>query len=682
MEFESSQEAHVNGDNKREIYHNYFLGSDPKKWAGRVSLYEGVNYKELYPGISVKALSEINNFRYDLILAPNADPSLIKLKFTGQNGLQVKNGHLYIKTELGEIYQQSPYAYQEIDGEKKKIGCAYILKDNKVSIALGVYDKSKELIIDPTLIFSTFTGSTADNWGMTATYDAAGNGYTSGVCFGVGYPITVGAFQGTYAGGVVNTTYTYGGFDMTVSKFNSTGTNLLYSTYLGGSDNEAPQSIIVDNANNLILMGRSYSTNYPVTAGAYDVSLNGAGSSDIVVTKFNAAGTALLASTFIGGSADDGVSISAVETFLGSLKYNYADDGRSDVIIDANNNVYVASCTISNNFPTTGGAAQATSGGLQDACVFKLDATLSSLVFSTYLGGNQNDAGYNLALDANGDIYVTGGTESANFPSTAGTIKPAYGGNIDGFITHLNAAGTSILRSTFIGTAGYDQSYFIQLDKFGNVFVYGQSNGGYPVTGGVYSNPGSGQFIHKLNPTLNTTIFSTIFGTGKGSPDIAPSAFLVDDCENIYISGWGGTLFGYNVATSTTAGLPVTGSPFQSTTDGSDFYFLILQKNATALLYATFMGGPMSQEHVDGGTSRFDKSGVVYQAICEGCGGYSDLTTTPGAWSSTNNSFNCNNALVKFSFDLLITLANFSITPAIAVGCAPLSKLQSKRHAI
>ncbi len=673
MEFEGCQTATIEGSDKREVYHNYFLGNDSKKWAGNVPLYQNVNYKDLYPGISVKTFSDVNNVRYDFIVAPKADPSQIKLKFTGQNDMYVKNGNVFLKTKVGDIVQQAPFAYQLVFGEKKKIECSYVKNNNSIGIKLGAYDKNLEVIIDPTLVFSTFTGSTADNWGMSATYDAIGNGYTSGVCFGVGYPITAGAFQGTYGGGVINATYSYGGFDIVVSKFNTNGTALMYSTYLGGSDNEAPQSTIVDNNNNLIVMGRSYSTNYPVTAGAYDVSLNGVGSSDIVVTKFNATGTALLASTFIGGSLDDGVSISGVETYLGSLKYNYADDGRSDVIIDANNNVYVASCTISNNFPVTAGCIQPTNAGGQDAVVFKLNANLTSLLFSTYLGGNLNDAGYNLALDPNNDIYVTGGTESANFPVTPGVIHTTYGGNIDGFLTHMKTNGTAILQSTFIGTPAYDQSYFVQLDKFNNVYIYGQSSGAYPITGGVYSNANSGQFIHELNPSLNTTIFSTEFGASRGTPDIAPSAFLVDNCENIYISGWGGNLFGYNVPTSSTYNLPLTGNAFQSTTDGSDFYFFILSKNAASLLYATYMGGALSQEHVDGGTSRFDKAGVIYQAICEGCGGYSDLPTTAGAWSSTNNSFNCNNALIKFKFDLIITLASFSINPTIAIGCAPLS---------
>lgn len=680
MEFAGSQTASVNGGEVQETYHNYYLGNDPKHWTSRVPLYKHVTYSDLYPGISVKAFSDNNNVRYDFAVAPNADPSQIKLKFIGQNGISIRNGHLYLETEVGEILQQAPYAYQVIHGEKRRVNCHYKLSENVVSFEATGYDPENELIIDPTLVFSTFTGSTQDNWGMSATYDAVGNGYTSGAVFdpdtaagSVGYPTTAGAFQSAFGGGQTNATYSYMGFDIVVSKFNPTGSGLLYSTYLGGKDNESPMSTIVDNNNNLIVVGRSYSVNYPTTAGAYDQTLNGAGQADIVVTKFNSTGTALVASTFVGGTADDGVSISGVETYIGSLKYNYADDGRTDVIVDANNNVYVASCTISSNFPVTAGCAQSMNKGLQDACVFKLNSSLSSLIYSTYLGGNQNDAAYNLALDANNEVYVTGGTESANFPTTSGVLHSTYGGAIDGFVTHLSANGSTIKHSTFIGTSAYDQSFFIQIDKFGKIYIYGQSSGSYPVTSGVYSNANSGQFIHCMNPTLSGTFFSTVFGTSKGSPDIAPSAFLVDNCQNIYTSGWGGTLFGYNEFSSTTNGLPTTSGAYQTTTDGSDFYFFVLQKNAASLLYATFIGGPQSQEHVDGGTSRFDKQGVIYQAICEGCGGLSDLPTTPTAWSTTNNSSNCNNALIKFKFDLLITIASFNIAPAVNVGCAPFS---------
>ncbi|MFI5140978.1 MAG: T9SS type B sorting domain-containing protein [Bacteroidia bacterium] len=681
MEFVGSTTANTNQLNVKPFYHNYFLGKDPKNWANKVPIGDGVNYNDLYNGISLKTFSSGNNVRYDFTVNPSSNAALIKMKFTGQDKLTVHDGKLIIGTSVADIIQEAPYAYQEIDGKEVKVNCKYVLKDNIVSIEVAEnYNHNKPLIIDPTLVFATFTGSTADNWGMTASYDNQGNGYTAGICFGVGYPLTAGAFQQAFHGGVTNATYTYAGFDIVTSKFDQTGANLLFSTYLGGTDNDEPESIIVDNGDNLLILGRSYSADFPVTAGAYDVSLNGG--ADIIVTKFNSTGTGLIASTFVGGNADDGVNFSGSEATLGSLKYNYADDGRGDLILDNSNNVYVASCTQSTDFPVTVGCAQASNGGMQDGCVFKLNATLSSLVWSTYLGGTANDAAYNLAVDNSGSAFVTGGTESSNFPVTAGALHSTYMGNIDGFLTHVSNSGNAFLQSTYIGTAGYDQSYFVQLDNLNHVYIYGQTSGGYPVTAGVYSNPNSGQFIHEFSSNLSATIFSTVFGTGQGAPDIAPSAFLVDKCNNIYISGWGGTLGSYNIASSTTNGLPVTSNAFQPTTDGEDFYFMVLQPGASALWYATYFGGDVgSEEHVDGGTSRFDKSGVIYQAICEGCAvdprtNYSpnsDMPTTPTAWSTTDKSFNCNNALVKFSFNLLQTVANLSISPSTAAGCAPFS---------
>ena len=662
--------------NNKPFYHNYYLGKDASKWTGKVPLSEGVSYSGLYNNISLKAFSSNNDFRYDFTVDPGGDASAIKMKFTGQDKLSIQDGKLIISTSVGDIAQQAPFAYQLIEGREERVDCRYTLKNNVVGFEItGSYNHAIPLIIDPTLVFATFTGSTADNWGMTASYDNQGNGYTSGICFGTGYPLSTGAFQQTFGGGS-NVLNGYPppddqGFDIVVSKFDPTGSNLLFSTYLGGNDNESPESIIVDNNGNLLVLGHSYSSDFPVSAGAYDITQNGG--SDIIVTKFNPTGTALLGSTFVGGSADDGVNYSDVENVLGSLKYNYADNGRGDILLDNNNNVYIASCTESTNFPVSAGCVQANNKGGQDGCVFKLNPMLTSLTWSTYLGGSANDAAYNMAVDNNNTLFVTGGTESSDFPVSSGALHASYGGNIDGFLTHISAGGNAILQSTYIGTSGYDQSYFVQLDNANNVYIYGQTSGAYPITTGVYSTPNSGQFIHAFNYNLTTTLFSTEFGTGKGTPDIVPSAFLVDKCNNIYISGWGGVLYDYNNPTSSTNGMPVTANAFQPATDGGDFYFMVLKPYASALWYATFFGGDQgSQEHVDGGTSRFDKSGVIYQAICEGCGQYSDMPTTPSAWSTTNKSPNCNNALVKFSFDLVQTVASISFTPVTAMGCAPL----------
>ncbi|MBA3705335.1 MAG: SBBP repeat-containing protein, partial [Bacteroidetes bacterium] len=657
MEFKNSNLANIEGGDKKSFYNNYFIGNDPQHWASGASVYGNILYKNIYPGIMVTVLSNQNDVRYDFTVAPHADISNIKLHFTGQNGLSVNtNGQLVIHTQIGDMVQAKPIAFQEINGKKIDVDCHFNLKDDILSFVIkGEYDPSQTLIIDPTLVFATYSGSTADNWGMTATYDAAGNAYTAGIVFNPGYPVTTGAFQMTFntGGGMSGDPLMGGSFDISISKFNPTGTNILFSTYLGGGDQEAPTSIVADNNSNLFVLGRSYSNNFPVTSGTYKNTLSGG--SDLIISKFNATGTQLLGSTYVGGSGDDGVNISATESYRGSLKYSYADDGRSDIVLDNNNNVFVASCTKSVNFPTTAGAYQTANKGMQDGCAFKMNSTLSTMLWSTYLGGTANDAAYNIAVNSKNEAYVTGGTESNNFPTTTGVLKPAYSGAIDGFVTHISPTG-SLLQSTYLGTTGYDQAYFIQTDKSDNVYVCGQTSGKYPITAGVYSVANSSQFIHEMNSSLSTTVFSTEFGSGRNTPDICLSAFLVDNCQNIYISGWASIISGYNNLTSSTTGLAVTANAYRGTTIGDDFYFMVLTRNAASLLYGTFFGGTQSPQHVDGGTSRFDPKGTIYQAMCQSCGGFTDMPTTPGAWSKTNKSSNCNSALVKMDMNILDTV--------------------------
>ena len=251
---------------------------------------------------------------------------------------------------------------------------------------------------------------------------------------------------------------------------------------------------------------------------------------------------------------------------------------------------------------------------------------------------------------------------------TSGGLQPGYnGGKADGFIAKISEDGDAIIQSTYIGTTDYDQTFFIEIDRWDNIYVLGQSLGTMPTSPGVYSNPGSKQFIWKLNPTLSATEFTTVFGNGSSNISISPSAFLVDVCGNIYVSGWGG-----NILTGiATTGMPTTPDAFLETSpNGFDFYMIVLERNAESLLYATYMGGDESREHVDGGTSRFDSYGIVYQSVCGGCGAHSDFPTTPGAWSALNLSTNCNNVLYKFDFEI-VPVASFEV--ALLEGCAPLT---------
>ncbi|MCB0400769.1 MAG: gliding motility-associated C-terminal domain-containing protein [Flavobacteriales bacterium] len=654
-------------------YENYYLGNDPQKWASYVKKYTRISYKNLYPKTDLKFYMKEGYLKYDFVLAPGADAGQIQLKYDGVDELYIEKGKLVIRTSVNEIIEQEPVAFQIKNGKQKEIKCNFKLEGNVVSFEFPKgYDHTKELVIDPTLIFASYTGSTSDNWGYTSTFDDDGNLYGGGVVFGAGYPTTVGAYQTSFSGG----NGAYAGCDISISKFTSAGNNLMYSTYLGGAFNESPHSLIVNGNNELLILGTTASADYPVTVGAYDNTYNAGtsytgsipnyiGGSDIIITKLNAAGTALLASTFVGGTGNDGLNQSTI------LQYNYADDYRGEIIVDTAGNVYVASSTLSADFPVSAGAIQPALSGMQEGCAFKMDANLSTLLWSTYLGGSSDDAAYSLQFDQNGNVVITGGTQSADFPVTGGVLQPAYQGNADAWITILDNNASSIIASTFLGTPDYDQAFFVQLDTANNVYVVGQTEGTYPITPAtVYNNPNSGQFIHKLTPDLTTTVFSTTVGTSSGEVDIALSAFLVNECNYIFVSGWGGNVNVFNGGApfSTTNGLPITPGAIQATTDGSDYYLMLLSENADTLMYSTFFGGNSSYDHVDGGTSRFDKRGIVYQAVCSSCGGNNDFPTTPGAWSNNNNANNCNLGVFKIDLTAMSAGASVYATPYHCIG--------------
>jgi hypothetical protein len=329
--------------------------------------------------------------------------------------------------------------------------------------------------------------------------------------------------------------------------------------------------------------------------------------------------------------------------------------------------VYISSVTGSTNFPIVNGFDNSFNGGTTDGLVVKLSPDLSSIIWSSYVGGAGLDAAYSIKFDNSNNLVLAGGTTSTNFPVTTGSYQTTFNGIVDGWIARVAADGSSILNATFTGTNSFDQVYFIDLNAAGNVFCYGQTTGQMPITAGVYKNINSGQFLQKFSPDLSKLEFSTVFGSGSGNgliiPNISPTAFLVNDCNNIYMAGWGGFV-NSNTSTgfwqSSTIGMPITNDAYQKTTSGSDFYFMVLNGDATQLVYSTYLGGTSSKTHVDGGTSRFDKFGIVYHAVCSGCqfgnttgAKTSDFPTTPNANSRLNGSQNCNNAAFKFDLSSL-----------------------------
>lgn len=643
MTFEgASPNVTTQGSEPFTTYYNYYLGNDQSKWKTGVHPFATVTYTGLYPGIDALIKTDNGNFAYDFIIAPNADPGLVKLRFDGADKLELKDGKLLIYNSIKTIEESVPYTYQIVNGEKKEVACKYVLNGSTISFAFPEgYDKNIALVIDPSVVFVTFSGSTSSNYGFSATYDAAGNAYGAGEVFGASYPVTLGAFQTVWGGGSV---------DINISKYNPDGTLHLFGTFLGGSASDQPHSMIADAAGNLIVTGISGSSNYPVTVGAYDVTFNGGGT-DLVVSKFNPSGTALIGSTYMGGTAADGGN-------MAPLTVNYGDAFRGEVICDQAGNVYVAGNSKSTNFPIVN-ATQAALSGSMDAVAFKLNGNLSSLLWSTYLGGSGVDGAVVLSLDNDeSHVYVSGGTNSTNFPVTPGAYLTTFqGGTVDGYVArYQNGGGFPLQNCTYIGTPAYDQCYGVQVDMYNGVYTMGQTAGAFPVVGSVYSNAGSGQFIMKLDSLLTGIVVSTVFGNGNNITQLAPTAFMVDSCLNIYFSGFGNL-----------TNLPVTPNAFQLTPPGGgDFYFIALGPNAVNLLFGSYYGST-SADHVDGGTSRFDKAGIIYQGIC------TNAPTYPGSTGSVfpNNGSSWNVVTMKVAFELGIVSAIASANNVS--GCGPLT---------
>ncbi len=670
-------------DKPLPTYNNYFIGDDKSSWASNCKLFQAVTYKNVYPDIDVRYYSNGNELKYDFIVRPGGNTSAIAIQYDGVKEIFVKDKELNIVTPVGVVKELYPYSYQSINGKKQEVDCKYVVRNNVVTLQLKNYDPTQTLIIDPSIIFSSFVGTSTDTdiWSYTATPGPDGSLFAGGISFRASYPVSAGAYNTTFNGGPVEEGYP--GYDIGIFKFSPNGSTRLYATFLGGNGNEQPHSMITDAAGNLIIAGRTNSTNYPVTVA----NIGSGGAYDIVITKFNAAGSALLGSVKIGGSADDGVNIRP--KYRGTLgvdgiRRNYGDDARSEVILDGANNIILSSCSQSGNFPITDTLIQkAYGGGRQDGVILKFNSNLSSLLFATFFGGSGDDACFVASINpVSSNLYIAGPTTSNDLRGDkTGVINGTFQGGVsDGYVTEIVPDGSAIIKTTYLGTSGIDMVYGLKFDKLGFPYVMGTTTGSWPVISANFSNPGSKQFISKLQPDLSGYVYSTVFGTNSSSPNISPTAFLVDRCQNVYVSGWGGGVnIDQNYSTGNTNGLPEI-NPLQGipAADGKDFYFFVLQKNAQSQLFGSHFGqfGQFG-DHVDGGTSRFDENGVIYQAICANCNGGTTFPTTPGSWATSNNSNNCNEIALKIEMNFTGVAAGLqaSINAVIndTSGCLPLT---------
>jgi gliding motility-associated-like protein len=695
---------------------NYYIGNNPQKWAQGVQSFETITYKGVYSNIDLSLYNNNGSLKYDFIVKPGGKPSQIQLRYTGVPKMEIDiNGNLIIYTSVNEVFEKKPIAYQIIENDTIFVECAYKLEYFTLSYTVGIYNPKYTLYIDPELVFSTYTGSIADNWGFTATYDSENNVYAGGIVDAFGYPTNIGALQETFGGGT---------WDVGIIKYDPTGTQRLYATYLGGTSAEMPHSLIANSNNELLILGTTGSHDFPMQ-NAYDPTFNGGknilydnaiefeNGVDMFIARLSSNGTQLLSSTYLGGSANDGINFDwEVNLYYGhdSLYYNYGDGARGEIMIDDDNNVYIASTTFSNDFPVVQ-AMQPTFGGMQDGIVCKFTPDLSVLQWSTYVGGSSKDAAYSIDVDHSGNAYVTGGTCSSTLGIPMnGFIKNRIGGTVDAFVLKMSQSNGALQAATYYGSTAYDQAHFVRVNNVGNVFIFGQTraSGNTLIYNAPFNRPNSGQFLASFSNDLQTLNWSTVFGTGNGRPNISPTAFEVDICNRIYLAGSGrdwaqgqnpgwffDPYYGYYRYDAYgwrflqgTKNLPITADAYQSYTDGQDFYIMVIDDEAKNLDYATFIGeinygGWISydgvnvinipcnysgHDHVDGGTSRFDNKGYIYQSVCASCGACNGFPTSPkpGAWSNNNNSTNCNNAVMRFFIDFGLLIADFELPE---IGC-------------
>ena len=581
---------------------NYFAGSDPSQWRVGITSYREVVYEDLYDGIDLLYRPDGAGLKYEFVVRPGADPNRIRWSYEGVAGLEIVEGALVARTDFGEFEDEAPIAYQA-DREAR---CSYSLESLSVGLRCGSWDPAQALTIDP-LLYSTFLGGSTDARGVALAVDASGDAYVTGYTLSADFPTTPGAYQ-TSMGAA-------GTWDAFVVKLNPSGTAPVYATFLGGSNSDRGFAIAVDGAGEAYVAGYTNSSDFPTTPGALLTSF-ASGGMEGFVTKLNAAGNALLYSTLLGGTVDDRI-------------YGIA--------LDANGEAFVTGRTKSPDFPVSVGAFDPTfqntvCGPVLCAHGFisKLDANGSSMVYSSYIGGRSSDRGLGIAVDASGDAYVAGYTNSSDFPVTPGAYGTAFHAGAcgsficsEGFVAKVNLAGTALAYSTFLGGSKTDLAHEVAIDPSGAAYVTGETNStDFPVTPGAYEVTYAGvgnrhAFATKLDAMGSTLVYSTFLG---GSNTDRGHGTAVDASGNVYVVG-----------RTNSSDFPITPGAVDTTFGGgatNDVFVSELGAAGTQLLYSTFLGGGADD---CGNAIALDASDNVYLT---GDTRSSNFPTTAGAFRS------------------------------------------------
>ncbi|MGD0792207.1 MAG: Ig-like domain repeat protein [Terriglobales bacterium] len=596
---------------------NYFIGNDPAKWRTNVPTYAKVKYEGIYSGIDLVYYGNQRQLEYDFIVAPGADPRRIEFGVLGAKRIRRdERGDLVLRMEMGEgeIRWHKPLVYQEKNGTRQEIAAHYaITEKNRVRFEVARYDATKPLYIDP-LIYSTYLGGSNTDEGYSIAVDSAGNAYVIGTTCSSNFP-TANAWQPSYGGSChFDWWERYFGGDAFVTKINASGSALVYSTYLGGSGDDMGNGIAVDSAGNAYVVGTTCSTDFPtmnalqpVYAGGSCDYMNGHRGGDAFVAKINASGSALVYSTYFGGSGDD---------FGGSDSEDEVGHGNG-IAVDSSGNAYFTGHTASTDFPTTPGSFQTTYGGGVDAFVTKLNPTGAALIYSSYLGGSSGDGGSGIALDSTGNAYVTGQTTSTDFP-TSNPLQPTFGGGVDAFVSKVDPTGSSLVYSTYLGGSWVDRGYGIAVDSSENAYVTGYTTtNDFPTTPGAYNTVcGPEVFVTKIDSS-GALAYSTCLGGGIGQ------GMAVDSKGNAYATGY-----------TTSTGFPTTPGAFQTTCGGGkycgfypDAFVTKLNPTGSALIYSTYLGGKPADE---GRGIAVDSAGNAYVTGFT----YGAFPITPGAFQT------------------------------------------------
>ncbi|HYL35534.1 MAG TPA: SBBP repeat-containing protein [Bryobacteraceae bacterium] len=629
------RDARVEGGDLLQSRTNYFLGNAPRRWRTNVSNYGEVRVKGLYPGIDLVYHGAAGTVEYDFVLHPGSDPNRIELQLNGTPTMRVDAaGNLVLATQ---VRWNAPLVYQEAGGQRVRVdGRFALIGRHRVRFHVGEYDRSRDLVIDPTLSYSSFVGGSGDDTARGIATDPQGNVYLAGLTRSTNLPIVAAAFQASATGHT----------DAFVAKFSAAG-KLTYMTYLGGAQIDVSTSIAVDASGNAYVTGMTQSTDFPVTSGSYQKAFAGGGggtaceqAGDGFITKLSPSGSQLVYSTYIGGSLDDLAS---------------------SIAVDSAGNAYITGYTLSKNFPVTPGAYQTSFRGMGgqiskpgckgvqsvlqpwfvsgDAFVAKLNPAGSQLVFATYLGGSSDEFGLAIAIDRSQNVYVGGFTLSYDFPVTPGAVRTRFGGNErqniffttgDGFITKLNSSGSALIYSTYLGASGDDMVTALAVASDGSVWATGStSSQDFPITSHVVQTTYSGYYIE---PFLIEQLLGDAFATHVSADGSALlySTYL-GGAQNDLGLGIGIDSLGlvYVVGFTDSLNFLVTPNALQRKFGGDggqanyfeygDGFVVVIDPIASRLVYSSYFGG--SQDDQLWGLALTDRAacglpGILCPRIC------------------------------------------------------------------